>query len=55
MCACLYSLTTCLLKFVNFRLRDVHIRVLRYNGTLSDWCVAREWHRIIDWYRIMDW
>ena len=32
MCACLHALTTCLLKCVNLRLRDIHIHVLRYNG-----------------------
>ena len=32
MCACLHALTTCLLKFVNFRLRDINIHVSRYNG-----------------------
>ena len=32
MCARLHALTTCLLTFVNFRLRDIHTHVLRYNG-----------------------
>ena len=31
-CVSSYALTTCLLKHVNFRLRDIHIHILRYNG-----------------------
>ena len=50
-----HALTTCLLKYVNFRLRDIHINVLRLNGTLWDRCVVSDWHMIVYWYRIIVW
>ena len=50
-----HALTTCLLKYVNFRLRDIHINVLRLNGTLSDRCMVSDWHIIVYWYRIIVW
>ena len=48
-------LTTCLLKYITFRLRDIHINVLRFNVTLSDRCVVSDWHMIVYWYRIIVW
>ena len=30
--SCSHYPGTCLLKYANFRLRDIHIHVLRYNG-----------------------
>ena len=50
-----HAITTCLLKYVNFRLRDIYINVLRLNGTLSDRCVVSDWHMIVYWYRIIVW
>ena len=52
-----HALTTCLLKYIHFRLRDIHINVLRLNGSLSDRCVVSDWHNvmIVYWYRIIVW
>ena len=50
-----HALTTCLLEYVNFRLRDIHINVLRFNGTLSDRCVVSDWRMIVYCYRIIVW
>ena len=50
-----HALTTCLLEYINFRLRDIHINVLRFNGTLSDRCVVCDWHMIVYWDRIIVW